>query len=78
MENTLLNNILLHSFNYQFTIDLFDRETILSALKMDKKRVGNGLPLIIIQNNLELAKLLDMTDDELFYGIDKITDLLVK
>ena len=78
IENTILNNILLHSFDYQFTIDLFDRETILSALKMDKKRIGMGLPLIIIQSNLELAKLLDMTDEELFYGIDKTTDLLVK
>lgn len=78
IANTILNNILLHSFNYQFTIDLFDKETILSALKMDKKRVGSGLPLIIIQSNLELAKLLDMTDEELFYGIDKTTDLLVK
>jgi 3-dehydroquinate synthase len=78
IENTILNNILLHSFDYQFTIDLFDKETILSALKMDKKRVGLGLPLIIIQSNLELTKLLDMTDEELFYGIDKATDLLVK
>lgn len=78
IENTILNNILLNSFNYQFTIDLFDKETILSALKMDKKRVGNGLPLIIIQTNLELTKLIDMTDEELFYGIDKVTDLLVK
>lgn len=78
IANTILNNILLHSFNYQFTIDLFDKETILSALKMDKKRIGIGLPLIIIQSNLELAKLLDMTDEELFYGIVKTTDLLIK
>lgn len=78
IENNILNNILLHSFDYSFTIDLFNKETILSALKMDKKRVGMGLPLIIIQTNFELAKLTDMTDDELFYGIDKVTDLLVK
>ena len=43
IENTILHHILLNSFNYQFTIDLFDKETILSALKMDKKKGWDGI-----------------------------------
>jgi 3-dehydroquinate synthase len=78
IECSILNNILLHSFDYCFTIDLFSKDTILTALKMDKKRVGFGLPLIVLQNNLELTSLTDMTVDELIYGIDKVTDLLVR
>lgn len=75
-EKAIFNNILLHSFDYQFKRDYFNKESILSALKMDKKRIGDGLPLIIIQNNMELIKLLDVTPEELFYGIDSVIDLL--
>ena len=75
-ETMIRNNILLHSLNFQFEIDYFNKDVILSALKMDKKRVGDGLPLIFMQNNLELIKILDMTSEELFFGIDKVIDLL--
>jgi len=75
-ETTIRNNILLHSINFQFKKDYFNKDVILSALKMDKKRIGEGLPLIFMQNNWELIKILDMTPEELFFGIDKVIDLL--
>ncbi len=76
-EKLICNDILLHSFNFQFKEEYFDKDSILSALKMDKKRVGKGLPLILIQDNMELIKILDMTSEELFFGIDKVVDLLI-
>ncbi len=75
-EQRILNKILLKGIKCQFEINFFNKETILSALKMDKKRTGNKLPLIVIQDNLELIKLLDMTSEELFNGIDKIIAIL--
>lgn len=50
----------------------FDKEAILAAMKMDKKRTGNGLPLIIMDRSFTLRKLTDLTPEELFYGIDKM------
>jgi 3-dehydroquinate synthase len=75
-ENNIHQNILCHSFKFQFHKDQFVKDAILSALKMDKKRTGIGLPLILIQDNMELTKITDMTPEELFYGIDKVVDLL--
>lgn len=48
----------------------FSGEKILSAMKMDKKRTGEGLPLIIMDDALELHKLTDLTPKELFNTID--------
>jgi len=76
-ENSYYNNILQYSFKFQFEKNQFNQDTILSALKMDKKRTGEGLPLILIQDNMELLKIIDMTSEELFYGIDKVIDLLM-
>ncbi|MGB4415275.1 MAG: AroB-related putative sugar phosphate phospholyase (cyclizing) [Paludibacter sp.] len=76
-ENSYFNNILRYSFKFQFKKDQFNKDTILAALKMDKKRTGEGLPLILIQDNMELTKIIDMTSEELFYGIDKVIDLLM-
>jgi 3-dehydroquinate synthase len=75
-EMTIRNNILLHSYNFKFEKEYFNKNSIFEALKMDKKRTGDGLPLILIQDNLELTKILDMTSEELFYGIDKVIDIL--
>ncbi|MDR2685057.1 MAG: iron-containing alcohol dehydrogenase [Prevotellaceae bacterium] len=52
--------------------EYFDKQGLLTAMKMDKKRVGDGLPLIVLKNNFELEKLLDITPEELFWGIDEM------
>jgi 3-dehydroquinate synthase len=78
METSIRTDILLRSYNFQFKKEYFNKDVILSALKMDKKRIGDGLPLILIQNNLDLIKILDMTPEELFWGIDEVIDLLIK
>lgn len=72
----LQEKLLLHCIKCPLDKSYFDRSIILSAMKMDKKRVGNGLPLIILHDSLELSKLIDVTSDELFYGIDRLLDIL--
>lgn len=75
-EELLFNSVLKSSIKCPLKASYFDKERIHSAMKMDKKRVGNGLPLIILQDNYELKKLIDMTSEELFWGMDKLNEVL--
>jgi 3-dehydroquinate synthase len=43
----------------------FDKETLLNALKNDKKRVGKNLTIILPSSNkIEAVKVDDMTEEE--------------
>lgn len=75
-EQHLLNSILLDCIKCPLEATFFDKESILSAMKMDKKRVGKGLPLIVLQENLELKKIIDMTPEELAWGMDELNSIL--
>jgi 3-dehydroquinate synthase len=65
-------NLLLKCLKCELQSEYFDKEQILSAMKMDKKRTGVGLPLIVIDNAFELHKLTDLTPEELFAGVDEM------
>lgn len=75
-ERFLFENLLYLGLKCEIKSEYFTKESILSAMKMDKKRVGIGLPLIILTDSFELSKLLDMTEEELFYGIEQLQNLL--
>lgn len=77
LEIRLREEILINCIKCPLESSFFDKEKILAAMKMDKKRMGNGLPLIILHENLELSKLLDITPEELFVGIDILKHLLL-
>lgn len=68
LEKTMQINQLKHEY--------FDKEQILSAMRMDKKRTGEGLPLIIIDDTLTLHKLTDITPVEVFNTIDYMLTFL--
>lgn len=70
MAQVLLDELLLDCIKCPLKESFFQKEVLLSAMQMDKKRVGNGLPLIVLHNSFELSKLTDVTSEELFYGID--------
>lgn len=72
----LLDNLLLQCIKCPLERFYFQKEVILSAMKMDKKRVGNGLPLIVLHDSFDLSKLTDVTPEELFCGIDVLINNL--
>ena len=76
MNKQLRDEILMDCIKCPIEKSFFNREAILAAMKMDKKRVGNGLPMIVLQDNLELQKLIDMTPEELFEGMDILDSIL--
>lgn len=43
---------------------------IISPMKQDKKRIGNNLPLIMMDENYNFSKILDLTEDEAILAID--------
>lgn len=71
-----IEELLLRCVRCPLKEEYFDREKLLKAMKMDKKRIGEGLPLIVAAESCEMVKLTDMTPDELFSGIDELTCLL--
>lgn len=68
--------LLLPCLRSPLKADYFDRERILAAMKMDKKRVGEGLPLIIADDAYGMRKLTDMTPEELFAGVEEMRRIL--
>lgn len=71
-----IDELLLGCIRCPLQPEYFDREKLLSAMKMDKKRVGEGLPLIVATDAAGLTKLTDMTPGELFAGTDALLRIL--
>lgn len=72
----LMNELLLQCIKCPLEKKYFQKEVIFSAMQMDKKRIGNGLPLIVLHDSLDLSKLTDITSEELFDGIDLLLNYL--
>jgi 3-dehydroquinate synthase len=53
-----------------------DIEKIISAMKKDKKRTGEGLPLVMIQNNFSLTKVDNLSESEVYFAITRIRNML--
>ena len=49
-------------------------EKIISAMKKDKKRTGEGLPLIMVQDNYVMNKVDDLSEAEVKYAVNSIGD----
>jgi 3-dehydroquinate synthase len=54
----------------------FDVDTLLENMKKDKKRITEGLVLVLPKKNLELVKINDLTVDELRCGVIELRNLL--
>ena len=49
-------------------------EKLISAMKKDKKRTGEGLPLIMVQDNYVMTKVDDLSEAEVKYAVNSIGD----
>lgn len=70
----LLPNI-LHT-GLKLKKEFFNKNTILTNMKKDKKRISEGLVLVLPQKDLSLIKVNDLSIDELHYGTIELVDLL--
>jgi 3-dehydroquinate synthase len=76
IETFLYEDLLSKCIKIELKTEYFNKQQILSGMKMDKKRIGNGLPLIIIDELFELHKLTDLTTAELFGNMDEMLNRL--
>ncbi len=51
-------------------------EKIILAMKKDKKRTGDGLPLIMLQDNYSMTKIDDLSESEVTFAVDSIGEAL--
>jgi 3-dehydroquinate synthase len=75
-HNSILQDLIINNLNATIKESFFDIAPLYSAMKMDKKRVGDQLPLIILKDDFELEKITDLTYDELLNGVTEVLDLL--
>jgi 3-dehydroquinate synthase len=54
----------------------YSYEKILEAMKKDKKRIGQGLVVVMMHDDFSFEKVTDFSDQELRTGLRKLTDVL--
>ena len=59
--NSLLFSVLKSDYRQLLSLD---DTLIISAMKQDKKRIGNNLPLIMLNQEFEFFKITDLTEQE--------------
>jgi 3-dehydroquinate synthase len=60
----ILTRLLLPVLKIDLKQQVFDVDLIIEGMKQDKKRVGEGFPLIMLQNNFAMVKVLDVSESE--------------
>ena len=75
LENKIFEELLLSIAICDPKLYLTKKEKIISAMKKDKKRVGEKLPLIIMKDKLRIGKLLDLDEKEIEFAL---TNLLAR
>jgi len=65
--NTLLFSVLKSDHRQLLSVD---NELIINAMKQDKKRIGNNLPLIMMNEQFEFFKVTDLTEGEATNSLD--------
>jgi len=75
-NNSIVQDLIIKNLNATIKESYFAIDPLYNAMKMDKKRVGNQLPLIVLKDNFELEKINDLSYDELFKGVSDVLDVL--
>ncbi len=72
----IFKDLLIDNLNANIKEQFFSIDAIYNAMKMDKKRIGDELPLIVTTNNYELEKIIDFSYNELSDGISELLKVL--
>jgi len=72
----LARNVLLHNIVVRPKRSHLSPDRIAKAMQMDKKRVGEGLALVMMQEDYTFRKVLDLTGGELAEAIQELIELL--
>jgi len=74
----LAETLLFPSLSVPLQRQFFELEPILAAMKQDKKRVGDGLVLVMMNDGYSFEKNSEFSPDALASALGQLTDLLAK
>lgn len=74
LEKELLNSLLKPILKIDNKIAI-DQHAVVMAMKNDKKRTGNGLPLIILKTDFSMIKLDDIREDEVVSALNYFVEM---
>jgi len=72
----LANNLLLNTITVKADHDNFDSSRILEAMKKDKKRIGQGLVVVMMRDDYSFEKFSDFSEEELSIAINELMALM--
>jgi len=75
-ESFILQKLLLPSLKVKLKRQFFTADKIIEAMKKDKKRIGQGLALIMMTDNYKTIKMNDITVDEAINALRELMPLL--
>lgn len=77
MSNFITQKLLKPSIFISLSKEDFGYESLLSAMKNDKKRIGSGLTMIIpIDDEIRATKIDDLSEEEFAYALDQTLNTL--
>lgn len=77
-HESLLRDVLLDNLVVRPTAAHLDVERIFQAMKQDKKRVGEGLALVMLKEDFVLTKVVDFSHGELSSAVDELRDVMAR
>lgn len=75
-ERYFLDKILLPTLSLEKDLLVLDKKKIIEAMKQDKKRIGMGLALVLINDLYEMTKINDLSEKEADVAINLLNELL--
>lgn len=75
-EQEISGQLLLPNLMIKPSLKALDANAIINAMQQDKKRVGNHLALIMIDDNFMLSRINDLAEEEVIVALDELRDRL--
>lgn len=76
--NFLNNNLLIQNIPLKLEEKHLDATVLLNAMKNDKKRINQYLTVIIPDNEFQMIKVDDVSDEEFFSSLERIKRIFIK
>jgi len=76
LETEIARNLLIPSLKVRPASEAIEPETMITAMKKDKKRTGDLLALIMVQSNFDFLRVNDLTPDEVTAALAESKNIL--
>lgn len=71
-EEFLYRKLLLPILSVDSSEMLFDEYLLIEAMKKDKKRIDNGIPIVMLLDNYKMQKFNNLSEQEIIYSINEL------